>query len=127
IPTMWVRTWKLKDGIRIPKSRLVIRGDLEKDKSSITQLALPNVGVRNLALLYALKYEFKCILADVSSAFLHSEIDKPRYVSINKVVYQLKKGAYGLNNAPKLFVDHLKAICEEEKFQTLTPGMYKNG
>lgn len=125
IPTMFVRCWKLKEGVWVPKSRLVVRGDLEKNPSHDTWVSLGGLTERIVGLLLGLETQQPLYFADVSSAFLHSPIERRRFVKINGKTYELMKGAYGLNNAPKLFIDYVHACLDKLKWIKLCSGVYK--
>ena len=68
---VWVRKWKIKDGKRIVKSRLCVRGFLDPQKSMLTKHSSTATRLsQKLIVSYAACLDFDMESWDISSAFL---------------------------------------------------------
>lgn len=120
------------------KARLVLRGFQENGEIDGT-VALPSVPVRSLTFVYALSRNLHLFIGDIRTAFLHVPairkicIKMPGHIPANDFgirphkCYELLKHAYGLKDASKQFVLHLKAILEKLNFEFVSPGLFKRG
>lgn len=63
---------------------------------------------------------------DIKTAFLHGEIDRPKYVSVpegvnldkTKVMLKLQKALYGLSIAPKCWFMTLNKVLKDSGFES---------
>lgn len=123
IPLKWVFTVK-DDGTH--KARLVAVGCRDKEEYNPADTTTPTPSISLIRWLFAIVLEFgwKMIQADVKNAFLHSKIDREKFVSIpqgvnidsKRFVCKLKKALYGLKTAPKCWYNTVHRILTEMGF-----------
>ena len=127
IPTMWaLRIKRLIDGTPTrKKSRVVLRGDLQKDLPEMTRNATfaPVVDWSTLRLLLSLTLHegWKTKQVDCIQAFLHAPLVEETYAELPPggwkeanpgKVMKLKKSLYGNKRAPQMWFNHLKTGLE---------------
>lgn len=108
IPVKWIFTVK-EDGST--KARIVAVGCRDKEEYKPVDTASPTPSATTIRWLFAIvvQYSWQITQLDVKNAFLHSEVDREKYVSIphgfdcnsRKFVCKLNKALYGLATAPK--------------------------
>ena len=132
LPTIWVE--RVKNGqVRM---RLVCQGfyqsHLEKDDVYASTPLLPTL---KFLLAHALQRGYSINFADVSTAFLHADIDEEIWVVPPKeaypnggVLWKLRKAMYGLRSAPKAWQDHFAKVMATLGFRRLKsePNVYVN-
>jgi len=110
------------------KARLVVRGDQDMNEE-YTPCDSPTVDRTTVKLLLAVaaSMEWSLRSVDISAAFLQGrEIDRtifvqpPPEVAQPGIVWQLKKGLYGLKEAARLWYDELSAELERSGGRKLT-------
>jgi hypothetical protein len=116
IPTKWVETRKLKDGVRIFKARLVARGDLDHRQDLDTKTgSCTHEGIR-FCLLASMGSPTWCpqqaLQLDVKSAYLQADVLEGQQIYLRPpkghpdhgvFLWLLKKAVYGLPDAGRLF------------------------
>lgn len=123
ISSRWVHSWKLKEDGRKPKSRLVIRGFLDKQEVPVF-VEMPKGDLRRLSIILGLSSQKDAYIVDVRTAFLQAPIPDGRKIAVKFPslmpperltkgfeaggVHILKKAMYGLQDSPKAFCDWLK-------------------
>lgn len=122
ISSRWVHTWKIKGMNRVPKSRLVIRGFLDREVVPV-YVDIPTGKFRRMAMIVGLSTGKEAYVVDVKTAFLQAPIPLQRKIAVKlpKVfprksgkfaepegIYILEKAMYGLQDSPRVFCDWLK-------------------
>ena len=120
IPGTWV--FKLKrspDGsIKKYKARFCVRGDLQDITNELTYAPLVSFPTVRLFLVVSILLRWVTVSVDFNNAFVQATLDKPVWIhfprgfqSQDKMKHtrclRLKRGLYGMANAPRLFYDHL--------------------
>uniref|UniRef100_A0A0G4F0B1 Reverse transcriptase Ty1/copia-type domain-containing protein n=1 Tax=Chromera velia CCMP2878 TaxID=1169474 RepID=A0A0G4F0B1_9ALVE len=124
ITLRWVRTWKLKEGKRVAKSRLIARGFQDPRDSELlkTYSGTADAGLARVAFVWALSWGWQAAKVDVSTAFLQAPIGEgvwqlrlPNDLPIEvypglryRVYIKIVKAVYGLADAPKCYTDFFK-------------------
>ena len=95
----------------------------ELDDPDDSFASTPQLLSLKVLLLFALAKNYKIIIGDVQTAFLHAELpkdDKPIYVRPPKEYYgglsklwKLRRPLYGLRTAPKHWQDHFADVLEK--------------
>lgn len=127
IGSRWVLTWKLVDGAKVPKARLVLLGYQDPDLGEYTRSSptLTRTG-RTLVLALMAQFVWQVFSLDAKNAFLAGDISsrsKPLYMQLPKdllemmqlpadSVYKLRKSAYGLAEAPIAWFRCLRSKLE---------------
>ena len=122
IQTRWVFTEDLEQtkGCKL-KSRLCMRGDREKDKDSIrADSPTADKDTLKLVLSIAANEKFDIVSGDIKSAFLQGQslsrevfVVPPKEANEKGTLWLLKKGAYGLIDASRMFYLELKYKLEQ--------------
>jgi histone deacetylase 1/2 len=124
VPVKWVFTLK-SDGT--PKARLVAVGCRDKEVYLSTDTNSPTPSPATIRWFFAtvIHCSWKATHLDVTTAFLHSEIDREKYISLppgvegdpKKVMCKLHKALYGLATAPKCWNDTLNRYLLSQQFE----------
>ena len=133
VGTRWVYDVKVNtDGsIERFKARLVAQGFSQKEGIDFTETFAPTMHTKTARVLLALaaRHNIEVRKYDVSTAFLHANLDEDVFVQQppghvvegkEKWVYKLKKAMYGLKNAPKAYSDHFMGVLSELGFKQST-------
>ena len=121
IPIRWVVSKQIDSGKNQPiKARLCIRGDLERNKSSIRSDS-PTAAKETLkiALMIAANEGFTIKSIDIKSAYLQgNDLKRDIYVqppgeSESKKMWKLKKAAYGILDGGRLFYLRLEETLKQ--------------
>nr|XP_016457873.1 PREDICTED: uncharacterized mitochondrial protein AtMg00810-like [Nicotiana tabacum]XP_016457931.1 PREDICTED: uncharacterized mitochondrial protein AtMg00810-like [Nicotiana tabacum] len=123
IPCKWVYKIKQRaDGsIEIYKTRLVIRGDTQREGIDFTETSSPVVTLTTIKCLLALvvKMGWTIFQLDVNNVFLHDDLHEEVYIKIppkmdvsstsesSPFIYRLKKSLYGLRQASRQWFSKL--------------------
>ena len=112
IPTKWVLKWKGND----VKARICAKGFVQHGlDSDMTFASTPALSTAKVLLALAASKGWKCLLGDISTAFLHAALAEdeeiyvqppPEYYSDPDVIWKLKKALYGLKTSPRNWQDH---------------------
>eukprot|EP00919_Chromeraceae_sp_WS-2016_P004935 GHVR01011669.1.p1 GENE.GHVR01011669.1~~GHVR01011669.1.p1 ORF type:complete len:427 (+),score=81.19 GHVR01011669.1:405-1685(+) len=123
ISTRWVHTWKLKDGVRKAKARLVAQGFKDhRDKASIeTYSGTADKDLVYVCLCYIVSRGWDLAKTDVTTAFLQAPMDQKVWVTLPKLLpntvpkdwkpglsARAVKAVYGLVDSPKLYTSYFK-------------------
>uniref|UniRef100_A0A0G4FMY2 Reverse transcriptase Ty1/copia-type domain-containing protein n=1 Tax=Chromera velia CCMP2878 TaxID=1169474 RepID=A0A0G4FMY2_9ALVE len=123
ITLRWVRTWKLKEGKRVTKSRLVARGFQDSHDWSVleTYSGIADASLARVAFLWAISKGLQAAKMDVSTAFLQvpmknavwlrlpSNLPVEVYSSLHAGVFVLiQRAVYSLKDAPKVYTSYFK-------------------
>ena len=113
----WVKVWKSEDELRC---RVVVRGcfqNAEKSEEDNLFASTPSLVTMRLLLRMALARNWGITMDDVSTAFLHALMSEEVFVwppkefyPEGKCLWRLKKGLYGLRQAPKLWQEHFAEV-----------------
>ena len=103
------------------KVRLVARGDLQDPTTySDTYAGTANKKVVLLMLNLANYYDYEVASCDISTAFLHGELEEEVYMKHPDGYYvKLKKAIYGLKQAANRFNAHLKNSLTAAGYETI--------
>lgn len=136
LPSLWaMKRKRLPNGeVRKYKARFTARGDMQREGVDFTETWAPVVQwttVRMMLILMCM-LDLKSYSADVSCAFLHSDIDDEVYVEMPRgfrkpgKVLKLRKSLYGLRQAPRLFWEYLTRSMESSglKQSNLDPCLF---
>ena len=123
IGSRWVLTWKVSEGEKVPKARLVLLGYQDPDLGEYARASptLTRLG-RHVVLQVAAQEGWSLFSLDAKNAFLAGELSsrtKALYMSVPKdllemlklpqdTVFKLLKSAYGLAEAPVAWFRYLK-------------------
>ena len=120
--------------VRKFKARFTARGDMQTADVDYTETWAPVVSWSTVRLLMVLGTQMglKTWSADVSCAFLHSDIDSEVYVDMPRgftkpgKCLKLRRSLYGLRQSPRLFWKYLTAAMESSglKQSTLDPCLF---
>eukprot|EP00985_Skeletonema_marinoi_P022130 scaffold13940_cov215-Skeletonema_marinoi.AAC.1 len=123
LPSLWAfKKKRLPSGeVRKYKARFTARGDRQTPDVDFTETWAPVVQwtTVRMMLILATQLDLRSYSADVSCAFLHSDIDSEVYVEMPRGFKQpgkclrLLKSLYGLRQAPRLFWKYLTKSMEE--------------
>eukprot|EP00820_Chromera_velia_P017858 Cvel_6675.t1-p1 / transcript=Cvel_6675.t1 / gene=Cvel_6675 / organism=Chromera_velia_CCMP2878 / gene_product=Copia protein, putative / transcript_product=Copia protein, putative / location=Cvel_scaffold331:97930-99252(+) / protein_length=441 / sequence_SO=supercontig / SO=protein_coding / is_pseudo=false len=123
ITLQWVRTWKLKEGKRVAKSRLVARGFQDSRDWSVleTYSGTADASLARVAFLWAVSKGLQAAKMDVSTAFLQapmkdavwlrlpSDLPVEVYPGLRAGVFvRIQRAVYGLKDAPKVYTSYFK-------------------
>ena len=133
IKTRWVLVWK---GDEV-KARLVAKGYSQDVTDYDTYASTPLLCSLKILLLVAQTRKLEILFADVSTAFLHAELQSDEIIYVeppteyypkgsHKVVWKLRKALYGLKTAPKQWQQHLCNVLTTMKGQGMKsePNIY---
>lgn len=129
IPSMWLFSVK-SDGTH--KGRLVVLGNLHQSRGE-TATSPPSVEMLMTYLSYLACSNVQCIQVDISTAFLHADIDERVNIRLPKLlpegfqyrgVVGLKKAVYGLAQSPRLFEKHLETALTKLGFAKIQAGLF---
>ena len=133
MPTRWVHRWKTPTTI---KSRLVCKGFYERIKDlDDVYASTPTIVSLRTMLTMALARGFEIKTYDISTAFLHADVQGEVYVEPpiefypeKNVLWKLRKAMYGLRTAPKCWQNHLCSTLENLGLFRLVsdPNVYTN-
>uniref|UniRef100_A0A0G4HSG5 Reverse transcriptase Ty1/copia-type domain-containing protein n=1 Tax=Chromera velia CCMP2878 TaxID=1169474 RepID=A0A0G4HSG5_9ALVE len=119
----WVRTWKLKDGKRVAKSRLVVRGFQDSRNWGMleTYSGTADPSLARVAFLWAVFCGLQAVKMDVSTAFLQAPIKDAVWLRLPSdlpvevypglragVFIRIQKAVYGLKDAPKVYTSYFE-------------------
>eukprot|EP00919_Chromeraceae_sp_WS-2016_P034638 GHVR01081938.1.p1 GENE.GHVR01081938.1~~GHVR01081938.1.p1 ORF type:complete len:199 (+),score=12.79 GHVR01081938.1:546-1142(+) len=119
----WVHSWKLKNKIRLPKSRLVALGyaDPRNCDSLDTYSGTANKDLLRMSFIYYLSRGWNIAKSDVSTAFLQAPITDEVWVKLPEMMPENSphnytpgatakalKAIYGLKDAPRVYTQHIK-------------------
>lgn len=123
LPGLWILRYK-DDGT--PKARWVIQGQLEGDLPfESTYAQVTHISSMRLVFAHAVFRGFHILQADISTAFLNSELDRTIHMVLPSgfrqegKVCRLRRAIYGLRTAPKLWKDTFSNALVDLGF---TPG-----
>uniref|UniRef100_A0A0G4FJH1 Integrase catalytic domain-containing protein n=1 Tax=Chromera velia CCMP2878 TaxID=1169474 RepID=A0A0G4FJH1_9ALVE len=125
ITLRWVRTWKMKGGKRIAKSRLVARGFQDPRNQSVfeTFSGTADSSLVRVALLFTVSMGWRGMKVDVATAFLQAPLDKSEAVWVKLpsdlpvdaypglkagCFVRIQRAVYGLKDAPKKYTSFFK-------------------
>uniref|UniRef100_A0A0G4HBW3 Reverse transcriptase Ty1/copia-type domain-containing protein n=1 Tax=Chromera velia CCMP2878 TaxID=1169474 RepID=A0A0G4HBW3_9ALVE len=123
ITLRWVRTWKLKEGKRVVKSRLVARGFQDSRNWSVleTYSGTVDASLARVAFLWAVLKGLQAAKIDVSTAFLQvpmkdvvwlrlpSNLPVEVYPGLYTGVFvRIQRAVYGLKDTPKVYTSYFK-------------------
>uniref|UniRef100_A0A0G4HNT8 Integrase catalytic domain-containing protein n=1 Tax=Chromera velia CCMP2878 TaxID=1169474 RepID=A0A0G4HNT8_9ALVE len=123
ITLRWVRTWKMKGGKRIAKSKLVARGFQDPRDAEIleTYSGTADAGLARVAFVWALSRGWEAAKVDVLTAFLQAPIEDGVWLRLPHdlpvevypglrcgVFIKIVKAVYELKDAPKKYTDYFK-------------------
>ena len=120
ISTRWVYAWKDKDGSKIAKARLVIRGFEEEDKD--IEKASPTCSSEGLKMVLTImaQNEWSPKTMDIKTAFLQGNklerevfIKPPIEKRKNGIIWKLEKCVYGLVDASLYWYKRVKSFIEK--------------
>ena len=120
ISTRWVCSWKDKDGKKIPKARLVIRGFEEQDKD--LEKASPTCSSEGLKMVLAImaQNEWYPKTMDIKTAFLQgNKLERDVFVKppLEKgkcgILWKLEKCVYGLVDASLYWYKRVKDFMKK--------------
>lgn len=129
VPTIWLHTIK-SDGSA--KARLVVLGNRWKTKGK-TSTSPPTIEALSVFLAILACRSLPCLQVDISTAFLHADIDEPVNVLLPRElpdgfpyrgVVGLRKAVYGLAQSPLLFEKHLDNVFKGLNFTKVASGIY---
>lgn len=138
IGARWVHSWKLKNATRVPKSRLVARGFLDKEDVDV-YVDVPTGKFRRVALIVGLMTKKKAFVADVKTAFLQAPIPDTRKIAIKLpsvlpkdnplhkeagTVMILTRAMYGLQDSPRVFCMWLANKLEKLGWKSIGWGIF---
>uniref|UniRef100_A0A0G4FS16 Reverse transcriptase Ty1/copia-type domain-containing protein n=1 Tax=Chromera velia CCMP2878 TaxID=1169474 RepID=A0A0G4FS16_9ALVE len=141
ITLRWVRTWKMKGGKRIVKSRLVARGFQDPQNQSVfeTFSGIADSSLIRVALFFAVSMGWRGMKVDVVTAFLQAPLDKseavwvklPSNLPIN--VYpglkagcfvRIQRAVYGLKDAPKKYTSFFKKKAQTVGWKEVAESIF---
>ena len=135
IKTRWVHRRKVEpDGSYKFKSRLVVKGFADTNQYLISDIFAPVARLSDVRLFLSIanKYGMHLYQLDVSTAFLHSSLEKPVYMEIpeglieltdtptgldRSYVCRLKRSLYGLKVSPNLWYKKFSGILKKLGFE----------
>ena len=119
LSSKWVYTWKVRDGVVTrAKARLVARGFEQKEGRDFDYLYAPTVASSTIKLLlaYAAQNDAYIHQLDITTAFLHGELQHDIYLHLpdgcddnSGKVWKLHRSLYGLKQAPREWYAKLAA------------------
>ena len=133
ISTRWVCQWKDKDGQKIPKARLVLRGFEEEDKE--IDKASPTCSSEGLKMVLTVmaQNEWNPKTMDIKTAFLQGHklerdifIKPPNEKRKQGILWKLKKCVYGLVDASLHWYKRVKNFMEKigAKVSCMDPAIF---
>ena len=131
ISTRWVKVRKTDGTLR---TRLVVRGYTQEvaDKDE-TFASTPSLTTLRLLLTLAVAKGWSVSTGDISTAFLHANVEGDFYVipplefyPEGKTLWRLRKALYGLKHSPKLWQSHFASVMEKNNFRRMKsdPNLY---
>ena len=131
ISTRWVKVRKTDGTLR---TRLVVRGYTQEvaDKDE-TFASTPSLTTLRLLLTLAVAKGWSVSTGDISTAFLHANVEGDFYVipplefyPEGKTLWRLRKALYGLKHSPKLWQSHFASVMERNTFRRMKsdPNLY---
>ena len=109
-----------KDKVSEVRARLIVQDYWrEVDDRYDIYVSTPLLTMAKIMLLVALQFGFGIVLGDISTAFLHANMDYDFYVWPPKechtgrdVLWKLKKALYGLKEAPRAWQEHFAEVLQ---------------
>lgn len=137
ISSRWVHSWKMKSLVeRVAKSRLVIRGFMDKESVPV-YVEIPTGKFRRLAFIVGLSLGKEAHLVDVKTAFLQAPLPENRKIAVKMPthlpkssklepgsIFMLNKAMYGLQDSPRIFCEWLKEKLEQLKWTCIGWGCF---
>uniref|UniRef100_A0A0G4IE68 Reverse transcriptase Ty1/copia-type domain-containing protein n=1 Tax=Chromera velia CCMP2878 TaxID=1169474 RepID=A0A0G4IE68_9ALVE len=133
----WVLTWKMKEGKRVAKARLVVKGFQDDRKELKTFSGTAEWWTVLLVLSFAATKGWSCAKSDVRTAFLTAPISDEVYVELPTdlpsglpefvkpgMAVRLNRAMYGLADAPRLFSDSFRKIVSELGWKEETESIF---
>ena len=131
ISTRWVKVRKT-DGTL--STRLVVRGYTQEvaDKDE-TFASTPSLATLRLLLTLTVSKGWSVSTGDISTAFLHANVEGDFYVipplefyPEAQTLWRLRKALYGLKHSPKLWQSHFASVMEKNNFRRMKsdPNLY---
>lgn len=131
LPAFWILTYK-KTG---PKARLTVLGNHQKDNTQ-TFTELPSLNLLRMLLYRITQHQMPVTILDITSAFLHAELDQPINIRLPDVMPQsspfapkqvvgIKKAVYGLRQSPRLFVNKVRDELLKKNWKHIVSGFFK--
>jgi transposase InsO family protein len=136
----FVHTWKLKDGRRVAKARLVGRGFRDpRDLLLIeTYSGTADADLVRVAMLYAISQGWDAAKTDVQTAFLQAPYEGPEvWLKLPQElpadtlklgyksggVYRMKKAVYGTKDAPRIYTRYFKATAAQHGWKEISESL----
>lgn len=105
------------------KVRLVVLGNIQKNKGQYTYAPVLNEVSFKILLTYGIKHKMYCHQLDVCTAYLHAEIQEDVYIQLPKdtpiygnSIFKLKKSLYGLRSSALQWYKTMSSILQEIGF-----------